>query len=131
MEMKNVLLIGLAGGLGTIARYLVALGAGRLFAGTSFPIGTFTVNVIGCFLIAAIAQLAMNPSYGSPTARLVLTTGFMGGLTTYSSFDYETTLFVQQRAWGMGLCYFVATVIACFVAGLLGFAAAGRFVPVG
>jgi CrcB protein len=129
--MKNVLLIGLAGGLGTIARYLVALGAGRLFPGTSFPLGTFTVNVVGCFLIAVVAQLAMNPSYVSPTARLVLATGFMGGLTTYSSFDYEMTLFVQQRAWGMGLCYFAAMVLACFIAGLLGFAAAGRFVPAG
>jgi CrcB protein len=129
--MKNVLLIGLAGGLGTIARYLVALGAGRLFPATSFPLGTFTVNVVGCFLVAAIAQVAMNPSYISPTMRLVLTTGFMGGLTTYSSFDYETTLFLQQRAWGMGLCYFAATVVACFVAGLLGFAVAGRFIPAG
>jgi CrcB protein len=129
--MKNVLLIGLAGGLGTIARYLVALGAGRLFPSSSFPIGTFTVNVIGCFLIAAIAQLAMNPSYISPTMRLFLTTGFMGGLTTYSSFDYETTLFLQQRAWGMGVTYFLATVMGCFVSGLLGFAAASRLMPAG
>jgi CrcB protein len=129
--MKNVLLIGLAGGLGTIARYLVALGAGRLFPAASFPIGTFTVNLVGCFLVAVVAQLAMNPSYISPTVRLVLTTGFMGGLTTYSSFDYETTLFVQQRAWGMGATYFVATVIGCFVSGLLGFAAASRFMPAG
>jgi CrcB protein len=62
----------------------------------------------------------------SPTLRLTLMTGFMGGLTTYSSFNYETTRFLQDRDWASGLLNLGVTLIACFGAGLLGLAAARR-----
>ena len=123
--MTRLLLIGFAGALGTVARYEVSLWAGRAL-GTAFPYGTLAVNVAGCFLIALIAQLAVSTALISPTLRLTLTTGFMGGLTTYSSFNYETTRFLQERAWANGLTNFCVTVVACFVAGLAGFAVAQR-----
>jgi CrcB protein len=126
--MKRIVLIGLAGGLGTISRYSIGVWAGKAL-GTQFPYGTFIVNVAGCFLIAAITQIALTTELISPDMRLTLTTGFMGGLTTYSSFNLETTRFLQERAWSSGIINFVATTIACFVAGLLGFAAARRLVP--
>jgi fluoride exporter len=121
--MTRLLLISLAGALGTCTRYLVGLGAGRLF-GTGFPFGTLIVNVVGCFLIAGITHVALSTELISPTLRLVLTTGFMGGLTTYSSFNLETTRFFQERAWYAGFINFGGTVTGCFVAGLLGFAVA-------
>jgi CrcB protein len=125
--MVRFLLIGFAGALGTWTRYLVALWAGKTL-GPGFPYGTFLVNVVGCFLIAAIAQVAISTTLISPTLRLTLTTGFMGGLTTYSSFNYETTRFFQERAWAAGLINLGATLATCFVAGLLGIVAARRFV---
>lgn len=123
--MTRLLLIGLAGALGTCTRYLVGLGAGRVL-GTGFPFGTLIVNVVGCFLIAAITHVALTTELISPTLRLTLTTGFMGGLTTYSSFNLETTRFLQDRAWYTGVINFSATVLGCFLAGLLGFAVARR-----
>jgi CrcB protein len=123
--MMRVLLIGLAGAAGTLARYFVGLWAGRTL-GAGFPYGTLIVNVVGCFLIAAITHVALSTTLISPTLRLTLTTGFMGGLTTYSSFNLETTRLFQERAWAAGLLNFGATIAACFFAGLLGFAAARR-----
>lgn len=123
--MTRVLLIALAGALGTVSRYGVGIWAGKTF-GTDFPFGTLIVNVLGCFLIAAITQVAISTELISPTARLTLTTGFMGGLTTYSSFNLETTQFFQSRAWYAGFVNFGVTVGACFVAGLLGLALARR-----
>ena len=123
--MTRLLLIGFAGGLGTLARYGVGLWAGRTL-GTAFPYGTLAVNVVGCFLIALIAEIAVSTSLIPPTLRLTLTTGFMGGLTTYSSFNFETTRFFQDRAWASGFLNFGLTVGSCFVAGLLGLAVARR-----
>jgi CrcB protein len=123
--MTRLLLIGLAGALGTCTRYLVGLGARAMF-GATFPFGTLIVNVVGCFLIAAVTHVAISTNLISPTLRLVLTTGFMGGLTTYSSFNLETTGFLQERAWLNGFVNFGATVLGCFLAGLLGFAVARR-----
>jgi len=123
--MARVLLIGFAGALGTLARYGVGLWAGKTL-GTGFPYGTLIVNVSGCFLIALVARLAMATTLISPTLRLTLTTGFMGGLTTYSSFNYETTNLLRERAWASGLANVAATLVVCFLAGLLGILAANR-----
>jgi CrcB protein len=123
--MSRVLLIGFAGALGTITRYLVGLWAGRFF-GAGFPYGTLIVNVVGCFLIALISETALRTTLISPTLRLTLTTGFMGGLTTYSTFNYETTSFLRERALAASVVNVAATLIGCFIAGLLGLALARR-----
>jgi len=123
--MIRVLLIGLAGALGTVSRYLVGVWA-RDAIGTAFPFGTLIVNVAGCFFIALISQLALSTTLFSPTLRLTLTTGFLGGLTTYSSFNYETTDLLRERAWATGLTNVGVTFVACFAAGLFGLALARR-----
>jgi CrcB protein len=123
--MTRVLLIGLAGALGTLVRYGVGLWAGKAL-GTGFPYGTLIVNVSGCFLIALVGQLAIATTLISPTVRVTLTTGFMGGLTTYSSFNYETTNLLRDRAWAAGVTNLATTLLVCFLSGLLGIAAANR-----
>jgi CrcB protein len=123
--MVRVFLIGLAGAAGTLLRYFVGVWAGRTL-GAGFPYSTLIVNVVGCFLIAAIAYVATATTLISPTLRLTLMTGFMGGLTTYSSFNLETTRLFQERAWAVGFLNLGATLATCFVAGLLGLAAARR-----
>jgi CrcB protein len=117
--MERFLWICLAGALGTGTRYLVSSWAGRSF-GASFPWGTLFVNVAGCFLIAAIMSVAIRSATFSPNLRLALTTGFLGGLTTYSSFNYETTRLLAERTPRIALLNFVATTVGCLVAGLLG-----------
>jgi fluoride exporter len=125
--MVRFLWVCFAGALGTGARYLIALWAGKALSAT-FPYGTFIVNVVGCFLIAGIMHVALRTTLIPPTVRFTLTTGFIGGLTTYSSFNFETTRFFQERAWTAGLVNFGATVATCFAAGLLGIVVARRLV---
>ena len=119
--MERFFWICLAGALGTGLRYLVSLWAGARL-GTSFPYATLIVNVVGCFLIAVTMQAATSIATFSPNLRLAITTGFLGGLTTYSTFGYETTKLVQDGARGAALVNFVVTTVACFAAVLLGLA---------
>lgn len=117
--MIQVLLIGLAGALGTLVRYGVGVWAAKAL-GTGFPYATLIVNVAGCFLITLVAHVALATTLISPTMRLTLMTGFMGGLTTYSSFDFETTNLVRQGAWGLAGLNVAVTLVLCFGAGLAG-----------
>ena len=117
--MARLLWICLAGALGTGTRYLVGLWANQRL-GSNFPYGNLIVNVAGCFLIALVMQTALGVASFPPTLRLALTTGFLGGLTTYSSFAYETTFMAQEGARGAALLNFGATTLVCFAAVLLG-----------
>src|SRR5918911_5702157 len=92
--MERFLWICLAGAAGTGARYLVALWAAQRF-GSAFPFGTLFVNLLGCFAIAAVMQASIALSW-SPTLRSAITIGFIGGLTTYSSFNYETNRLLEE-----------------------------------
>ena len=117
--MDRLLAICFAGALGTGARYLLGLWAGERF-GAAFPYGTLIVNTAGCFLMALVMQVAVLRTNMPETLRLALTTGFMGGLTTYSSFNYETTHLLQNGAYTSAAVNLGATLLACFAAGALG-----------
>jgi len=125
--MQRFLLVCLGGAAGSGLRYLVALWAGQRL-GTTFPYGTLFVNLAGCFAITLIMHVALNTAGFSPNLRLLLTTGVMGGLTTYSTFNYETAKLLQDGATRTALLNLGATVIGCFVAGLLGLIVARRLV---
>jgi len=105
--------------LGTGTRYLVGLAMDRVF-GKALPLGTLLVNVVGCFLIALVMELALRTTSLSPTLRVVLVTGFMGGLTTYSSFNYDCSRFFLEGQVGKGMAYLGLTLSLCFVSGFLG-----------
>ena len=122
--VERLLWICLAGALGTGARYLIGVWAAQRF-GTAFPYGTLIVNLLGCFLIAAVLQVALRVATFSPTLRLALTTGLLGGFTTYSSFAYETTQLFQTGSSSGALANFAITTLGCFGAVLLG-SLAGR-----
>jgi fluoride exporter len=117
--MYRFLLVCLAGAVGTGARYLVATTAPRLL-GTSFPWGTLAVNVIGSFLIGGIMHVSLATALLSPTLRLTLTTGVMGGFTTYSTFNYETLEFLGRGALGLAALNIGATLVLCLLGGGLG-----------
>ncbi|MGE3840142.1 MAG: CrcB family protein [Vicinamibacterales bacterium] len=116
--MSRLCWICLAGAAGTGTRYLVALWAAQRF-GSSFPVGTLIVNLAGCFVMAFLMQTAISLAW-SPTLRSALTIGYLGGLTTYSSFNYETTRMFQEGASGLALVNAGATILGGLVAGWLG-----------
>jgi CrcB protein len=117
--MDRLLWIALAGALGTATRYLIGLwSADRL--GTLLPYGTLIVNFSGCFLIALVLRVALQLPAFPPTLRLALTTGFMGGLTTYSSFNYESTELLLGGKVALAWVNIATTLLVCFLAGLLG-----------
>ena len=117
--MIQVLLIGLGGAIGTLVRYGVGLWAAKAL-GTGFPYATLIVNIAGCFFITLVAHTALATTLISPTMRLTLMTGFMGGLTTYSSFDFETTNLLRQGSWWLAGVNVAVTLVLCFAAGLAG-----------
>jgi CrcB protein len=117
--MARFLWICLGGAVGTGARYLLSGWVLRL-AGPGFPYGTLAVNVIGSFLIGLVMQVSLSTELIPPTLRLTLTTGVMGGFTTYSAFNYETLQLVQEGSWPIAAANLGITVVSCLVAGVLG-----------
>jgi len=89
--MTNIVLVIAGGGLGAVSRYGVSLLAVKLF-GSRFPWGTLIVNLSGCFLIGVSFALAdRGSSIMNPSTRLFFVTGFLGGLTTFSTYALETS----------------------------------------
>ena len=121
-DMTRLLLICLAGAAGTGSRYLIALWTARRF-GPAFPYGTIFVNLAGCFLIAGIIDVATVKGWPE-TARLALTIGFLGGFTTYSSFNQETMRMAATGAVTAASLNVVVTLVGGFIAGLCGRVAA-------
>jgi fluoride exporter len=89
MTLKHLLLVMLGGGLGAASRYTVSLMAARWW-GAHFPWGTLMVNLAGCFLIGLLFALAERSRLLGPDLRLILITGYLGALTTFSTFALET-----------------------------------------
>lgn len=88
--MINILLIGMGGALGSVARYLVSGWVQAISRNVTFPYGTLTVNVVGCFVIGFLAQLAEARGMLTSEARALIFIGLLGGFTTFSTFGNET-----------------------------------------
>ena len=93
--MMNIVFVGLGGFIGASTRYLISLYASKLFT-SKIPIGTLTVNILGSFIIGIVMELTLKTSLISPHMKLFLTTGFLGGLTTFSTFSYETMELIEK-----------------------------------
>jgi CrcB protein len=116
--MERLVWIAVGGAAGTAARYGIALWAAQRF-GSAFPFGTLIVNVAGCFGISLLMQLALGFGW-SPTARAAIGIGFLGGLTTYSSFNYETMRLLEEGAAGVAALNAGLTLAGGLAAGWLG-----------
>lgn len=88
--MTNILLIGAGGFIGSVLRYLVSGWAQQVAKSVDFPFGTLAVNVVGCFIIGFLAQLAEARGAFTSESRLFVFVGVLGGFTTFSSFGNET-----------------------------------------
>jgi fluoride exporter len=96
--IHKLLLLAVAGSLGTLARYGLA-GLVHRFDGASFPWGTLAVNVTGCFLVGLLAALFENRWPVSAQTRIILLVGFMGAFTTFSAYILETGELVRTAEW--------------------------------
>jgi fluoride exporter len=96
--LERLLLVGLGGAIGSVLRYVTSLLAVH-WLGEQFPYGTLIVNLVGSFAIGLVHQVAIDTLLIPDNLRLFLTTGVMGGLTTYSAFSYETARLIETGAW--------------------------------
>lgn len=94
-KLLEVMLVAVGGAVGSAARYLVSVWAATRY-GADFPYGTLIVNIAGCFIIGAFMTLVTERLSVSPYWRLLVTVGFVGGMTTFSSFSYETIHLLQE-----------------------------------
>jgi CrcB protein len=108
-----------AGAAGTGLRYAIGLWAVRA-AGTGLPWGTLAVNLAGSAAGGALLHLALVSPHVSPAQRVILTTGFLGGFTTYSAFNSETLAYLHNGSYGVAASYLLLTLLGCLAAGGLG-----------
>jgi CrcB protein len=101
-RVKQLLLVGLGGGLGAISRFQLGLWIQAQFA-SALPIATLAVNLIGCFLIGLLAALGEKRGILTPETRVFLVTGVLGGFTTFSAFGMETFALLRggKLAWAL------------------------------
>ena len=106
----SYLIVFLGGGLGSAARHGVNLLAARL-VGTGYPFGTFGINVLGSFLMGVIAEYFALKSGLPQPARLLLTTGILGGFTAFSTFSLETALLFERGESTAAAVYIAASIV--------------------
>ncbi len=101
--MRILLLVGLGGAFGSMARYLISGWVQSLIPRPIFPFGTLVVNVVGCFVIGLLSYLADTRQALSPEIRTFLMLGILGGFTTYSTFGNETMNLWRDGQTALGL----------------------------
>lgn len=106
--MKAILAVFVGGGLGSVLRYLINRSVGILYP-TTFPLATFLINSIGCFLIGFLVMF-IGKAYPLPI-KLLLITGFCGGFTTFSAFAFENVELMQNQQIGLSLFYIISSVV--------------------
>lgn len=118
--IKNLLLVGIGGGAGSMLRFLFAV----WFKNSSFPLATFLVNMIGCFVIGIVIAVSLRNSSFDANWRLFLATGLCGGFTTFSAFSAEGLQMLQEQRYGIFALYVVGSIVLGLVATWLGFSIA-------
>ena len=121
--MQVVFFIALFGALGCLTRYFLSGWVYNIF-GRTFPSGTFAVNIVGAFLIGLIMEFSMRSTLISPSLRIGLTIGFLGGLTTFSTFSYETFRLLEDGELLIAMTNVLVSVVICLLFTWLGILAA-------
>ena len=114
------MLVGLGGFLGSGLRYVLSSWAQRTLVLGGFPIGTLTVNVLGCLLIGYLGGLAEQRQFMESGVRLFLLVGVLGGFTTFSTFSLEMFTMLNQGRWMLAIGYSVSSVVLCVLVTWLG-----------
>jgi CrcB protein len=115
--IKNILLVGLGGSIGSMARYAASL----LIQSKSFPYATLVVNIIGSFIIGFVFAMSIKEAGLSNNWKLFLATGICGGFTTFSAFSVENMGLLQSGKIGMAVTYILLSIVLGIVAIFLGY----------
>ena len=107
----NIFLAALGGAIGSASRYLVSSWVQSVSRNIDFPFGTLTVNLVGCFVIGFLSQLAETRGVFTPEARAFVFVGILGGFTTFSSFGNETVNLMRDGQMSYALANIGANVI--------------------
>ena len=110
---KNILLIALGGGAGSVLRYLASSFTSKFFP-SSFPWSTFLVNSLGCLLVGLLYGLFYKHSLTNPDLRFLFITGFCGGFTTFSAFSLENINLIQSNQVLTAMAYTLASIVVGF-----------------
>lgn len=105
--IKNLLLVGLGGGIGSILRYVATL----LISSKTFPYATLLVNIIGSFLIGLVLAISIKDENFTTNWKLFLATGICGGFTTFSAFSIENMQLLQNERTGMAFFYITLSIV--------------------
>lgn len=121
--MVTILAIALGAAIGANVRYGISLWAVQRF-GAGFPYGTLIVNIVGCLLIGLIMGLATTRLPISVYWQRLLVTGLLGGLTTFSSFGYETYGLIEANRWNTAIINMLVSIVLGLIAVFIGVALA-------
>ena len=121
--MREVVFIAGFGALGCVARFCLSSWV-YSWMGRDFPYGTFAVNIIGAFFIGFVMEFSLASTLISPNLRIGLTIGFMGGLTTFSTFSYETFKLLEDGQFMVALTNVLLSVLVCLLFTWIGIHAA-------
>jgi len=110
VNVSFILAVAVGGALGSVARYLVGIGAGKLF-GTDFPWGTLIINITGSFLMGVLAGLFATRWNLPQAARIFLTVGICGGYTTFSTFSLDSFYLIERGELVATAAYMVGSVV--------------------
>ena len=106
--MTDCLIVAAGGAIGAVCRFLI--GKLPLGSNSGFPLKTFIVNILGCFMIGLVAALALKQLSDSPKLVLFLKVGICGGFTTFSSFALETSGLLEKGSYAIAAAYVVLSV---------------------
>lgn len=124
--IKTILLVGLGGGIGSILRYLSSVFVNKYY-NTAFPLATFLVNVVGCFLIGILVGMVEKQAWADNNFRYLFITGFCGGFTTFSAFAHENVNLLNNQQAFVAFAYIASSIIIGLLAVWLGMAAGRHF----
>jgi CrcB protein len=121
----TLILVAVGGAVGSVLRYLIG-GAVQHLSPRGYPIGTLSVNFLGCLLIGVLARLFLNEQTAAPM-RALLIVGFCGGFTTFSAFSHETTGLLEGGEYARAGVYVLLSVCLCLLATFAGMGAVRAF----
>jgi fluoride exporter len=129
LGLKQILIVGLGGALGSVLRYKIGGFALHHTESWNFPLSTFSINVVGCLVIGILAALVEHHDLFSPSIRLLLFTGLLGGFTTFSAFGYETVFLLRRELFAVAASYVVLSVLGALTAVFTGMKLIDLFWP--
>ena len=129
LGFKQIFIVAIGGAIGSVLRYKLGGFALHHTQSWNFPVSTFSINLAGCFAIGILAALVEHHDLFSPSVRLLLFTGLLGGFTTFSAFGYESVFLLRRGLASIAAGYVILSVVGGIFAVVLGMKLIDQFWP--